>query len=227
MIATWPAPLPDGKTSEELLLSFDFDRDKRVLILPAWFDEANKMRRFTVQTMRALDATGIDSFLPDLPGCNESLIGLESQTIASWQSAAKSAATQFGATHILSLRAGAIIAPADLPGWQYAPQSGAKTLRAMLRARMIAAREAGIEESTESLLASGRADGLTLAGWRLGAAFVSGLETAQPSSSKLHSVIAAKDLGGPGLWLRAEASEDQSQVDQLTQVIVTSTGTRS
>ncbi len=227
MIATWPAPLPDGKTSEELLLSFDFDRDKRVLILPAWFDEANKMRRFTVQTMRVLDAAGIDSFLPDLPGCNESLIGLESQTIASWQSAAKSAATRFGATHILSLRAGAIIAPADLPGWQYAPQSGAKTLRAMLRARMIAAREAGIEESTESLLASGRADGLTLAGWRLGAAFVSGLETAQPSPSKLHSVIAAKDLGGPGLWLRAEASEDQSQVDQLTQVIVTSTGTRS
>ena len=69
MISTWQATLPDGTTSEELLLAFDQGRERRVLILPAWFDEANKMRRFTVQAMRALDEAGVDAFLPDLPGC--------------------------------------------------------------------------------------------------------------------------------------------------------------
>ncbi|MEL7218652.1 MAG: hypothetical protein AAGK01_09510, partial [Pseudomonadota bacterium] len=85
MISTWNAPLSDGKDSEELLLAFDENRPVRVLILPAWFDEANKLRRFTVEVMRRLDGSGIDSFLPDLPGCNESLAQLSEQTIASWR----------------------------------------------------------------------------------------------------------------------------------------------
>ena len=80
MIASWNAPLADGSDSEELLFSIDHGRALRVLILPALFDEANKLRRFTVQVMRKLDAAGVDSFLPDLPGCNESLQPVENQT---------------------------------------------------------------------------------------------------------------------------------------------------
>ena len=81
MIATWRAPSLGGKSAEELLVSFDRGRARRVLVLPALFDEANKLRHFTVQIMRALDELGLDCFLPDLPGCSESLVPLEDQTL--------------------------------------------------------------------------------------------------------------------------------------------------
>ena len=61
-------------------------------MLPAWFDEGNKLRHFTVEVMRRLDGAGIDSFLPDLPGCNESLAPLEQQTLESWRTEAAEAA---------------------------------------------------------------------------------------------------------------------------------------
>ena len=64
MIESWQAPLQNGTTSEELLVKIDHGRNIRVLILPALFDEANKLRRFTVELMRALDRLEIDSFLP-------------------------------------------------------------------------------------------------------------------------------------------------------------------
>ncbi len=219
MIATWQAPLQNGKTSEELLFAIDRERAKRVLILPALFDEANKMRRFTVQLMRRLDSVGIDSFLPDLPGSNESTTPLEQQSLSSWQMACADVAKQVSATHILSIRAGALLAPDNLPGWHYAPQTGSKLLRAMLRARTIAAREAGRDENSDQLLELGRREGLVLAGWQIGDLMLRELETAKPSKSELHSVIAQKDIGGPGLWLRAEPDEDDAQVKTLATIV--------
>jgi hypothetical protein len=44
----------------------------RLLIVPALFDEGNRMRRLTVEVMRRLAASGIASVLPDLPGLQES-----------------------------------------------------------------------------------------------------------------------------------------------------------
>jgi len=219
MIASWQAPNPNGKSSEELLLSIDRSRGRRVLILPALFGEANKMRRFTVQVMRKLDAAGIDSFLPDLPGCNESLAPLDKQTLPGWRSVAEMAANQLDANFALSIRAGALIAPAALPGWHYAPQTGAKTLRAMMRARIISAREQGREETSQQLLEFGRREGLVLAGWTIGAAMLRELETAEPAQAKQISVIAQNTLGGGGLWLRAEPDEDEAQTDALAAII--------
>lgn len=219
MIATWQSPRHDGKNSEELLLSIDRERVRRVLILPALFDEANKMRRFSVQVMRHLDAAGADSFLPDLPGCNESTVPLERQALGSWRMAAAAAASQLSATHFLSIRAGALCAPDSLPGWQYAPQTGAKVLRGMLRARTIAAREAGRDETSEQLLAIGRSKGLTLAGWPIGAEMLCDLETAEPPQSGQHTVVTQKDIGGPGLWLRAEPDEDDAQAQTLAMIV--------
>ncbi len=219
MIATWPAPLENGKQAEELLLAFDQDRERRVLILPAWFDEANKLRRFTVETMRALDAAGIDSFLPDLPGCNDSLVPLENQTIAGWRTLAVAAAQYVKATHVLTIRAGALIAPKDLPGWDYAAQTGPKQLRGMIRARTIAAREAGREETSERLLEIGRQEGLILAGWHIGPAMLAELETDAPAENPVRVAIAQKRLGGGGLWLRAEPDEDAGQAAALAAII--------
>ncbi|WP_086617215.1 hypothetical protein [Erythrobacter tepidarius] len=219
MIAAWSVAGADGAVGEELLLAFDRARPVRVLVCPAWFDEANKLRRFTVEVMRRLDKAGIDSFLPDLPGCNDSLAKLETQTLGGWREGMSAAAHVFGATHVLAIRAGALLAPAHLPGWHYAPQSGPKTLRGMIRARTIAAREAGREETAEALMALGRSKGLVLGGWPLGAAMIRELERAEPELAEGQSVIAQSALGGPGLWLRAEPDEDPRQSDALAAII--------
>ena len=116
-IAAWPCP--SGGT--EYAVVFDQGRAHRLLILPAWFDEANKLRRLTVETMRRLDAAGIDSFLPDLPGCNESLAPLSDQRLEVWRDAASAAAAHFSANRVLTVRAGAMLAPTLLSGWRYAP----------------------------------------------------------------------------------------------------------
>ena len=92
MIFTWNHPAPDGgPPSEELLVAFDRGRAARVMVCPAWFDEANKLRRFTVEVMRRLDKAGIDSFLPDLPGTNESTVDLASVTPGDWAGAVAAA----------------------------------------------------------------------------------------------------------------------------------------
>lgn len=220
MSFTWNIPaLGPAPASTELLVAFDRGRAARVLILPAWFDEANKLRKFTVEVMRKLDAAGIDSLLPDLPGCNESLAPLAEQTLEGWRAAAQASAQVLGATHVLAIRAGALIAPEGLPGWHYAPQSGPKLLRGMIRARTIAAREAGLGETSEALLASGRSAGLMLGGWQMSAAMLRALEVAEPALAPGQSTIAQAELGGAGLWLRAEPSEDATQAAALAAII--------
>lgn len=222
MISTWTIPLAEGKTGEELLVSFDRTRTARVLVCPAWFDEANKLRRFTVEVMRRLDSAGIDSFLPDLPGCNDSLAQQAHQTLEGWQAGMQAAAEAVRATHVLAIRAGALLAPDHLPGWHYAPQSGPKLLRGMIRARTIAAREAGREEKAEALLVLGRLEGLVLGGWTLGAAMLRALETAEPALAEGQCEIAQAMVGGPGLWLRAEPDESAGQADALAAIIADS-----
>ncbi|MEP3420843.1 MAG: hypothetical protein ABJN35_03855 [Erythrobacter sp.] len=219
MIATWPAPLESGKTSEELLLSFDEGRDRRILILPALFDEANKLRRFTVQLMRKLDAAGVDCFLPDLPGCNESLVPLNRQTLETWRLAATTAADQFTANTVLTIRAGALVSPADRPTIQYAPQSGPKLLRGMIRAKIIAERENGRAITSDELLEDGRENGLILGGWSIGAPMVKAIESAELNANAATATIEQKQIGGGGLWLRAEPDEDDAQATALAALI--------
>jgi hypothetical protein len=223
MLSTWTPPATDGVPARaELLIAFDRSREMRLLVCPAWFDEANKLRRFTIEVMRRLDRAGVDSLLPDLPGCNESLAPLESQTLADWRAAMTAAAASLRATHVLAIRAGALVAPPALPGWHYAAQSGPKLLRAMIRARTIAAREAGLAETSEGLMAEGRAQGLTLGGWTIGPALFAALESAEPVLAPGQSDLAQTAIGGPGLWLRAEPDEDGPQADRLAARIVQS-----
>lgn len=225
MISTWTTPASEGRgAGEEMLLAFDRGRTVRVLVCPAWFDEANKLRRFTLEVMRRLDRAGIDSFLPDLPGCNESPAPLCDQTLAGWRSDMAAAAQNVRASHVLAIRAGALIAPGALPGWHYAAQSGPRLLRAMLRARVIAARESGISETSEALAERGRSEGLVLGGWALGARLFAALETAEPVLAPGQSDIAQSALGGPGLWLRAEPGEDPGQADRLAAIIAGTLG---
>ena len=207
---------------DEYALALDRGRLHRLLVLPALFDEANKLRHFTVDVLRRLDEGGIDAFLPDLPGCNESQASLETQSVQSWREAAAAAAEHFSATHTLSLRGGALCEPTTVPAIRYAPATGASLLRALLRARVIASKEAGVEETREGLLEQGRQQGLELAGYPLGAQMVRELESAEPSGGPALANIAQADIGGAGLWLRAEPDHDPAQAESLAARVIAS-----
>lgn len=216
---TWPSPIPGGTTADETALVFDQNREFRLLILPAFFDEANKMRRQTVEIMHRLDLSGVDTFLPDLPGCNDSVQPLDQQTLADWQFAAEAAQLHFRATHCLAIRAGALLAPPDLPGWRYAPSGGRTQIRSMIRARRIASQEAGSPEKTGEIEELGRREGVELAGWHIGADMFAKLADAPAPDPDGLIDIAQGDIGGAGLWLRAEPDEDPEQADALAAII--------
>lgn len=225
--ASFTALLPNGTRCEEQVLAFDRGRPHRLLIVPALFDEANRLRRFTVEVMRRLDGAGVDTFLIDLPGTNESLVPLNAPlnaplgavTPADWHAAASAAVRSVGATHALGLRGGCLFLPETLPGWHYAPVKGSSILRQMLRARTIAAREAGREETLDGLREQGLAQGLELVGYRLGAGFLRAFETLIPARREGVADIGQDMLGGSGLWLRAEPGEDRAQADALAAIL--------
>lgn len=219
MIANWPCPLPAGGHSSEYALCFDRSRNRRLLVLPALFDEANKTRRQTVEVMRRLDGAGVDSFLPDLPGWNESTQPLEDQSLARWREAATAAASHFRATHLLTIRASAILAPAGLKGWRYAAHGGANALRALMRARQIATREAGRDERMDELAELGRSQGVELAGYHIGSQLFADLEAARLPDNGYLADIEQDMLGGSGPWLRAEPDYDAEQADALAALL--------
>ncbi|WP_240623823.1 hypothetical protein [Tsuneonella suprasediminis] len=217
-LVNWPCrAVGCGNDHSEMALTFDRGRTIRLLVIPALFDEANKLRRQTINVMRRLDLAGVDTFAPDLPGCNESAASLPQQTLAIWRDATADASRHFKATHTLTVRASAILAPDGLPGWAWAPTGGRQALRGMIRARTIAAKEAGRPEKTEDIQTLGRSEGVELAGWRIGATMFRDLETANPADHLIE--IPQSDLGGPGLWLRAEPDEDASQAESLAAIL--------
>lgn len=222
MLGEWTCQRPDGRSSKELLLEIagsDSAANSKLLILPALFDEANKLRRQTVLIMRSLGELGIGSALPDLPGMNESLAPLDEQSLTQWRKDAAQAAEHLGATHILAIRGGALIAPDSLPGWHYAPTSGARLLRNMLRARVLASKEAGSAETTSELGELGAKQGIELAGWRFGPALFGEFQSTEPAENSQQTTIAQSDIGGAALWLRAEADDDAAQAQKLASII--------
>ena len=222
MLATWPCPGPAGLL-EEAAVAFDRGRAARLLIVPPLFEEMNRTRRFLIETQRLLDAAGVDSFLPDLPGCNESPQAFSAQSLGSWRNAMDAAARHFAATHVLALRGGALVFPTSLPGWVLEPAKGASILRQLLRARVLSAREAGMAEDSAELLELGRNHGIELAGYRLGASLVAGLDAAVPleegPKNEPRWVIRQSELGAGALWLRSEPSEDPAQSSALAHII--------
>ena len=228
ILTSWPSPKndlgPDSGAPEEMALAFASSTGvkppPRLLILPALFDEANRLRRFTVEVMRRLATRGIASVLPDLPGCGESLAPLAAQSFDHWRAAAAAAAAHFAASHVLTIRASASLAPPDLPGWHYAPSTPASQLRALLRARILARREAGVAETSEALLKLGLEQGLELAGYRLGPQMLADL-SAKTAPSTL-PIILQSELAAPGLWLRAEPGEDPAQAETLATILAAS-----
>jgi len=227
LIVPWPSsdhkgsgregPGRDGPVAE-FAAAIDRNRRHRLLIVPPLLAEINRTRRLLASTMRALDGHGIDSFLPDLPGTNESLQPFFGQSLHGWRQAMARAARHFAASHVLAVRGGALIFPNALPGWVLEPVSGQAILRQMVRARVIAAREAGLHEDSAALIDTGRTEGIMLAGYDFGPALIAGLESARPLDEGQRE-IRQSELGGPALWLRAEPGDDPAQAARLAGVI--------
>ena len=218
-VESYPCPLPGGAAASEYALTFDAARKCRVLIAPALFDEGHKLRRFTVEVMRRLDGSGIDCFLPDLPGCNESEQNLALIEPEDWRMALEAAARHFGATHVLAIRGGGLLLPGKLGGWHYAPVKGASLLRTMLRARILSAREAGREETVDQLMEQGLQLGIELAGYSLSGEMLRQLGQLVPGKQPGITTIEHELIGGGALWLRAEPDEDAQQADALAAVV--------
>lgn len=216
---SYPCPLPGGAAASEYALIFDAGRRDRVLIAPALFDEGHKLRRLTVEVMRRLDGAGIDCFLPDLPGLNESGQDLALIEPEDWRMGLEAAARHFDATRVLAIRGGGLVLPDKLGGWHYAPVKGASLLKTMLRARVIAAREAGQDERIDALMEQGLAMGLDLAGYALSGEMLRQLDAAVPGKRADITVIEQDWVGGSPLWLRAEPTEDAAQADALAGII--------
>lgn len=215
----YPCPLPGGAASSELAVTFDAGRKKRVLVAPALFDEGNRMRRLSVEVMRRLDAAGVDTFLPDLPGCNESEQDLATIETDDWRMALEAATRHFGATHVLAIRGGGLLVPDRLPGWHFGPVRGTSLIKTMLRARVIASRETGRDESAAELLELGKERGLDLAGYRLSAEMLRQLDQLVPQRRPDLMQLDQEAIGGNALWLRAEPDEDPAQADALAAVV--------
>ena len=217
--ASYPCPLPGGAAASEYALTFDQSRAHRILIAPALFDEGHKLRRFTVEVMRRLDGAGIDCFLPDLPGLNESEQDLALIEPEDWRMALEAAARQFEVSHVLALRGGGLVLPDKLRGWHYAPVKGASLLKTMLRARILAAREAGREELLATLTEQGLALGVVLAGYSLSGEMLRQMGDLTPGKQPDITAIEHELLGGGALWLRAEPAEDSAQADALAAIV--------
>ncbi|MEL1250127.1 hypothetical protein [Aurantiacibacter gilvus] len=219
LTGSWPSPAG----GDEFALSFDQQRDKRVLVIPALFDESNKLRHFTVEVMRRLDTGGVDSMLPDLPGTNESLAPLTEQTVSGWRAAVEAAASHFKATHVLTLRGGTLLDPGTLPGLRYASVGGTALLRGLVRVQLLSDKEADLTTTRDELVARAESQGAQLAGYDLGPAMVRELAEAEAPDGPATEVKQA-EMGGAGLWLRAEPAFDADQADALAALMLEQVG---
>lgn len=195
---------------EEYCLSFgDAGATRKLLIVPPLFDEMNRVRRMLVEAMRALAERGLRTYLPDLPGCNESLADISGQTIPAWQNAIQAASRQFGTTHIASLRGGTLIDhAAGLPLWRLAPVKASSLLKTMLRTRIAADKESGLSTTIDGLMSQALSGPLALSGYHLGSAMLESLDDATPAAVPNVYEAVLTDVCGSALWLRAEPQDD-------------------
>ncbi len=168
--------------------------------------------------MRALAVQNIASFLPDLPSQNESALPLAQVDLPLWRAAFIEAAQAARATHIVSLRGGALFdAAPGLPVWRHAPSNGKKLATTMLRAQMAADKAQGIERRREDYLQSAGQTPIMLGGKLFSGALLHALMDAGEMEGA--HIIEDKGPFGPPLWLRAEPGEDASMAHKMAAAI--------
>jgi hypothetical protein len=187
-------------SDREAVLRFGQDLPVTLAVLPALFEEANRMRRFTVSVMRLLAERGIGTALPDFPGTGESLTSLASVSLADWQEHARNLAQLCTAS--IAFRGGSLLDGPFTHRWRLAPDSGERLMRDLVRAT---AMSAGVNAG--EIDATARRDGARLAGNCLSAGLYTDLQAAVPVPDAFVSAIE-----GPKLWRLAEPGDDPAYV---------------
>jgi alpha-beta hydrolase superfamily lysophospholipase len=202
-----------------------------LLILPALFEEANRMRRFTVSVMRELATRGVGTILPDLPGTGESLTELAEVSFDDWQAAIDSLSETIRGAHgkclTVAIRGGAVLDAAAEFGWRLAPESGERVLRDLLRATALSS---GTSAGEIDRLA--RVQPTTLAGQQLSPALYNALSLASISTGDRRTARLTDDAGlrdvsldGTRLWRNAEPGDDPGFVQAVASDIAEWTAT--
>ncbi|TXC70844.1 hypothetical protein FSB78_07745 [Sphingomonas ginsenosidivorax] len=184
-----------------------------VLIAPALFEEANRLRAFTVAVMRGLALRGIGSILPDLPGTNESLVATQDARLDDWRTAF-AAAVPPRPTYGVAIRGGALLdGEADLVGrYHLSPPTGADVVRDLVRTRLAAVREGGAAFDPADIDPPGPP--IVLAGNAVARDLLVALKTAEPSPAervvRLDGDLRPADrvFAGRPLWRAAEPDTD-------------------
>jgi len=181
------------------LLRFGPEEGPVVALFLPLFEEANRTRAFGVSLLRALARRGIGGVLPDLPGQGESEIATAAATLADL----RKAGVTVGATHVIAIRSGALLAP-DRPAWLLSPQTGRELVRELTRVSG-APLDGDLVEVAGNLLSRVLLNDLQ------GATHVAGRVvrlTSDPQPADLH-------VDGSPLWRRAEPDNDPALVQLL------------
>ena len=180
----------------ERLLRHGVGSPTTLLILPALFEEANRMRRFTVSVMRNLADRGIGTILPDLPGAGESEQSFADVTMDDWRAAVSSLTDDiFGS---VAIRGGCLMDGTIAHRWRLAPENGERLLRDMVRATAFSMGVSASEIDEQARSAPTR-----LAGHLLSPALYSALHDAIPVDSAYITSVEGKKL-----WRAAEPGDD-------------------
>ena len=180
----------------ERLLRHGVGSPTTLLILPALFEEANRMRRFTVSVMRNLADRGIGTILPDLPGAGESEQSFADVTMDDWRAAVSSLTDDiFGS---VAIRGGCLMDGTIAHRWRLAPENGERLLRDMVRATAFSMGVSASEIDEQARSAPTR-----LAGNLLSPALYSALHDAIPVDSAY-----VTNVEGKKLWRAAEPGDD-------------------
>ena len=205
--------------SAERLFTVGEGRD--LLILPALFAEANRARAFTVAVMRTLAGRGFKSVLPDLPGTLESRKSLAEMSWEDWRAFVLDLEATLHRPLVLAIRGGALLPTATPHRLHFAPTSGERVVRDLLRARLASDKEAGRATTMAALSGSLAQKTDRLAGFDLSPALSQPLATAE-TPSEAHTVRLASDaadadarINGPALWRRAEPGTDAALATAL------------
>lgn len=189
----------DWSGGTEAMLRFGPTDGPVIAVALPMFEEANRLRTFTVRLLRALADRDIASILPDVPGQGESLIPTNAATLANMRAAFSAVPADFS----FAIRSGALIDSGPRTARaHFAPQQGTALLHELNRIR-----------------ATG--SGVAFAGNMLSDALLN--ELANATTPELAHILRyesdakpadAKFPGAP-LWRRAEPGDDLSLVTAL------------
>ena len=189
----------------EAMLRFGPDGGEPIVVLAPLFEEFNRLRYFIVALMRALAVEGIATCLPDLPGQGDSVVASEEARFTEWEAAIASLAPR----KTIAFRGGALLDGAAENRWRFAPETGARLLRDMVRSTALMSGEKASE-----LAARAACEPVQLAGNAVAPELYAELERAVPHGGarilRLDEDSGEADarVAGSPLWRRAEPGDD-------------------